>query len=101
MTKQGPSTDYDTYAQIMGELLQPIAQDGLEPETLKRLYESKMVYLENLRVKCFRALNSERKGLFKMEDYHLILKASKETQAHLRDLILLTVTNHLARRKAS
>lgn len=39
------STDYDTYKEIMGELPKPIIADGLDLETLKRLYESKAVYL--------------------------------------------------------
>lgn len=100
MANVGPSTEYETYAQIMGELLAPITQEGVEPETLKRLYESKLVYLENLRVKCFRALNSKASGPFKMDDYHLILQATRQTQGHLRELILVTLTENLARRKA-
>ena len=99
MASKGPSTEYETYAQIMSELLSPITQHGVEPETLKRLYESKLVYLENLRVKCFRAFNSKTPGPFKMDDYHLILKAYQQTQSHLRELILVTLTENLARRK--
>ena len=93
------ATDYDTYKQIMDELLQPIAQEGLDLDTLRRLYQSKLVYLENLRVKCFREMNGETTSHFSMDDYQLILKAITETHRHVRDLILLSINSNLAKRK--
>jgi hypothetical protein len=93
------ATDYDTYKQIMDELLMPIAQEGLDLDTLRRLYQSKLVYLENLRVKCFREMNGDEKSHFSMEDYQLVLKAISETHRHVRDLILLSINDNLARRK--
>ena len=93
------STDYETYREIMGELLRPIEAHGLDVDTLKRLYESKLVYLENLRVQCFLELNGEG-GHFTMEDYKLILRALEETNKHLRDLILLHITTKLKKRSA-
>ena len=96
------ATDYETYKEIMGELLSPIIAKGLDPDTLKRLYESKAVYLENLRVKCFWELNTRSdETFFKQEDYVLILKAISETQTQLRNMILIAITNNLSRRKAS
>lgn len=94
------STDYDTYREIMGELLRPIEAQGLDVDTLKRLYESKLVYLENLRVKCFVEVNSPDGGHFTMDDYRLILRAAQETKKHLRDLILVTITTKLKHRNA-
>ena len=89
------STEYDTYREIMGELLRPIEAQGLDVDTLKRLYESKLVYLENLRVKCFIELNGAGGGYFTMPDYELILRALAETNRHLRDLILLAMSSQL------
>lgn len=93
------STDYETYREIMGELLRPIEVSGLDVDTLKRLYESKLVYLENLRVKCFLELNGAS-GHFTMDDYTLILRAIGETNRHLRDLILVHITSKLKQRSA-
>ncbi len=95
------STDYETYKEIMGELLKPILADGLDPETLKSLYESKAVYLENLRVKCFRELNSDRTSHFTWEDYALVIRAIDENCQHVRQLILFVVQDKLERRLAS
>jgi hypothetical protein len=94
------ATDYQTYHEIMDELLRPITAEGLDSDTLKRLYESKLVYLENLRTKCFVELNGEKPGRFSMEDYKLILEARRETQRHLRDLILVAMAENLAKRDA-
>lgn len=96
------ATDYETYKEIMGELLSPIIAKGLDLDTLKRLYESKAVYLENLRVKCFWELNTNKdRTFFRQEDYVLILQAIQETRNQLRNLILCAITDNLARRKAS
>ncbi|MBM4253866.1 MAG: hypothetical protein FJ146_18005 [Deltaproteobacteria bacterium] len=95
------STDFATYREIMGELLRPIEGHGLDVDTLKRLYESKLVYLENLRVRCFLELNSAAGGHFTMNDYKLILQASAETNRHLRNLILLAISTNLKKRTAS
>ena len=92
------STDYDTYREIMGELIRPIESHGLDVDTLKRLYESKLVYLENLRVRAFLELNSDKSGHFTMDDYQLIVRASQETHRHLRDLVLLAITTQLQKR---
>lgn len=100
MLRKTSPTDYETYQEIMGELLSPISAEGLDPDTLKRLYESKLVYLENLRVKCFWEVNSGKNSFFTLDDYNLILKAIQETRRHLRDLILVVITNNLARRNA-
>ena len=99
--KDSRATDYETYREIMDELLNPIMAEGLEMDTLKSLYESKSVYLENLRIKCFWELNSGKKTHFEWEDYHLILRAITENKNHIRKLILLNVTTGLDRRKVS
>lgn len=91
-----PSTDYETYREIMEDLLKPIAGDGIDPETLKRLYESKMVYLENLRVKCFKEVNREKNSHFTQEDYKLIVRAGMETRQHLRQVVLVAIQARLS-----
>ncbi len=94
-------TDYETYKEIMGELLNPIVSGELDNETLKRLYESKAVYLENLRAKCFWEMNTQGQSHFTHEDYVLILKAIQETRSQLRQLILHSISENLSRRKVS
>jgi len=95
------ATDYETYREIMSDLMQPISGEGLDDDTLKRLYESKLVYLENLRQKCFVELNSAKPSHFSTDDQALVLAAIKQTRVFLRELILLSITNNLARRKVS
>src|SRR5690606_501045 len=97
--KKRASTDYATYREIMGELLRPIDGRGLDVDTLKRLYESKLVYLENLRVKCFREINGVEESPFTLSDYELILDAVHQTGRHLRELILMAIMHNLQRRK--
>ena len=101
MTKKKTSTDYETYREIMEDLLKPIASDGIESETLKRLYESKMVYLENLRVKCFKEVNREKNSYFTQEDYRLIVRAGVETRKHLREVVLVAIQNRLSNIKSA
>lgn len=92
---QTEATDYETYCEIMNELLAPIREDGLDRDTLKRLYESKLVYLENLRVKCFFEINSVKQPRFSPRDYELIYLALERTKDHLRDLIVVAVSESL------
>lgn len=94
-------TDYETYKEIMNELVHPIQAEGLDLDTLKRLYESKLVYLENLRVKCFYEMNKKRYfGYFSQEDYSLILSAIRKTHNHIHDLVVLAITYSLEARAA-
>lgn len=95
------ATDYQTYREIMDELVKPIIGEDLDPETLKNLYESKAVYLENLRLRCFSELNQGRATHFTWDDYRLILKAKDQTKSHVRQLILLVLRDKLAKRKVS
>lgn len=90
-----PQTDYETYREIMTDLLKPIAADGLDQDTLKRLYESKIVYLENLRVKCFRNMNSGATTHFTKDDYALILEALKQAREQLRGVVLGVINSRL------
>ena len=91
----GNQLEFDTYREIIDELLQPIPSEGLDSDTLKRLYQSKAVYLENLRIRCFREMNHMRKDSFSREDYGLILAALQTTHSHLRDLVLSEVESSL------
>jgi hypothetical protein len=96
MNKNKPSTDYETYKEIMEDLLTPIASEGIDPETLKRLYESKMVYLENLRAKCFKEVNRDTGSHFTHTDYELIVRANAETRKQLRHVILAAIQVRLS-----
>lgn len=78
------ATDYETYTRIKWELHRPIQDESLDFETLKRLYESKIVYLERLRVKCFSAINQKTPGLFTIQDYEYILIALQSTKKHIQ-----------------
>jgi hypothetical protein len=84
---QNYATDFETYSQIKWELHRPIQDEGIDFETLKRLYESKLAYLEKLRVRCFSAMNLDNASPFQMQDYEYILIAIQTTKDHLRDLI--------------
>ncbi len=96
-----PSTDYETYRQVMDELMRPIAASGLDDDTLKRLYESKLVYLENLREKCFWEINTDANAHFTAEDHALIISAISQTRQQLAEVIRLTIVNNLSRCKVS
>jgi hypothetical protein len=95
MTRKN-QTDYETYKEIMDDLLKPIASDGLDVDTVKRLYESKMVYLENLRVKCFRDMNSGQATHFTQSDYKIIVEAASITRTHLRGVVLGAINEKLS-----
>lgn len=80
----------------MEELNAPIQGDELDEVTLCRLYESKLVYLENLRVKCFQDMNSKSATkLFSAPDYRRILVAIGQTELHLHDLVVQAVERRL------
>lgn len=79
----------------MNDLLKPIASDGVDTDTLKRLYESKMVYLENLRIKCFRDMNSGKPSHFSQDDYRIIVQAAMQTRQHLRGVVLGAINTRL------
>ena len=81
--KKSCATDYETYSRIKWELHRPIRDEGLDLETRIRLYESKLAYLERLRVLCFSAVNSKALTKFNMQDYHYILVALQGAKAHL------------------
>ena len=93
--------DYETYCEIMSDLMNPIDDSGLDKDTLKCLYESKLIYLENLRLKCFQDINSKTDGPFSSQDLSLIFSALDQTKGHLRDLVILSMSNAIIRQKVS
>lgn len=93
-------TDYQTYREIMDELLCPIIASDLDPELVVRLYQSKLVYLENLRSKCFYEINRDQDSLFNHDDYKLILEAQRQTKQYLRHTMMTAISHNLAKRKA-
>ena len=91
-----PQTDYKAYKEIMIDLQLPIPSDNLDAITLKKLYQSKLVYLENLRVRCFYEVNSQPNTQFTLSDYQYILNAKASTQTHLRQLVFECLANTLS-----
>ena len=91
------STEYSIYQEILDDLLKPIIHDGLDDETLRRLYESKLVYLQNLRTKCFREVNAARTGTFTSNDFRLIIEALELTRTHLSVHTKQTIHKNLNR----
>lgn len=88
MTSTPSNTDYVTYRQIATDLHLPICETGLDRDTVKKLYESKWVYLESLRTRCFVEINRRESGsLFSLDDYREIVEAQKKTVFHMRELI--------------
>jgi len=92
--------DYETFKEIEGDLLRPLVGEGLDLETLSKLYQSKLVYLCNLRSKCFMDLNRSESPVFTADDLELIVKAIHLTQNHLRNLILTAMEESLSKRTA-
>jgi hypothetical protein len=86
--------DYDTYIEVSEDLLNPIVGEGLDVDTLKRLYLSKLVYLKNLRRQCFFDIN-KTSATFSSTDLAHITGAIKYTNSHLRELILKSVREAL------
>lgn len=92
--------DYETYKEIMEDLLSPIEPKDLDSITIKKLYESKLIYLENLRQKCFIEINTTTNSLFTESDYQLILEAIKQTKKYLKQEIINTINQKLSKYKA-
>ena len=91
-------SDYNTYKEIMGELLNPIEGYDLDDDTLTRLYESKLIYLENLRTKCFKQINSSSvQSSFTTDDYNLIMEAISNTRAYIRGVVLNIITKNITK----
>lgn len=78
---------YQSYQRIKVDLHQKIDDTGLDAMTLKRLYESKLVYLEELRRTCFRSLNSAEESSFTPDDLGFIITGIRITRSHLRALV--------------
>ncbi len=92
--------DYETFKEIEPELLRPILGDGLDYDTLRKLYESKIVYLSHLRSRCFMEINQNMSPDFKPDDLATIVRALNLTQEHVRLLVLTAMQESLAKRRA-
>jgi len=92
--------DYETFKEIEPELLRPILGDGLDYETLRKLYESKIVYLSHLRSRCFMDINQNLSPDFKPDDLATIVRALTLTQQHIRSLVLTAMQESLGKRRA-
>jgi len=95
------ATDYETYQEIMSDLLRPIEARSIAGEVLVRLYQSKLVYLENLRTKCFYEMNAAfGEGKFTSNDYALIVEAIRSTRANIKVAVLAAIEENIGRRHA-
>ena len=90
------SLDYNTYCQIKDDLPLPIFNAEVDKETLKRLYDSKLFYLEHLRTTCFKAMNKNTSSNFTVEDYSFILYSIENTKKYLNDLVREVVVHKLS-----
>ena len=86
------ATDYETYTQIKWDLHRPIQDNEIDFDTLKRLYESKLAYLERLRISCFTAINQKQGSTFQMKDYEYILLALKSNKERFQELFRTSPT---------
>ncbi len=87
--------DYNVYKELEADLICPIESPTLNKDITVRLYESKLIYLENLRVKCFKDMNMNSSSKFTTEDYNFILKAKQITNAYLKEVILDIIKENL------
>ena len=87
--------DYKTYKEIVSELMNPIVGNELDLETLTMLYESKLVYLEHIRLQCFQSINSNQQNCFTKEDLDFIVSAIYDTNQRLTTLIKLVISKSL------
>ncbi len=93
--------EFDSYHEIRSDLQLPIAAEGLDSDTLIRLYESKLVYMENLRAKAFYDINRPAQlALFSLKDYSHIIESIKITKTHLKTVMLGEIRNVIQSRKA-
>ncbi len=93
--------EYTAFCQIRPDLLLPITGEGIDGDTLVRLYESKLVYLENLREKAFMDINSRlAERYFQNGDYLGILEAIEITKLQLKEVMIGEIRHSLGRRKA-
>lgn len=88
--------DYATYLEISEDLQCPIIAEGLDLDTLKRLYLSKLVYLKNLRRQCFLDVNGIE-PVFQTADLKLITDAIDCTNSHIRNLVLNSLEDTLSK----
>ena len=87
--------DYNVYKELEADLICPIDSPALSKDITVRLYESKLIYLENLRVKCFKDMNMNHNSKFTADDYNFILKAKKITNSYLKEVILDIIKENL------
>lgn len=85
---------YKLYSEIKQELHCPIPKQDRTWEDLRDLYESKLSYLERLRVVCFEDMNSQTAD-FSIQDYQHILQAIQFTKEHLASLVRLAIMETL------
>lgn len=78
---------YESYQVIKSELHEAIDEKGLDIVILKRLYESKLRYLEQLRVNCFREINLNPETSFTPSDLGFIIAGIKITGDHIESLV--------------
>lgn len=92
--------EYRIYRKVFEELARPLDVSGLDIETIIKLYKSKLIYLENLRLRCFNHINhrvpSGSVSCFNGHDLSFIIYAQKETKLHLRQVYLSGIRHHLA-----
>lgn len=89
--------NYDLYRDIADDLSSQVDQK-LEPEVRYELYQSKLVYLTNLQIQCFKQINlAGSKSQFQNSDLANIILAIEMTHKQMRDTVLEAMDKCLAR----
>jgi hypothetical protein len=86
---QDTKVSYELYRELAGELCAPIDDVNMGLELRHELYLSKLVYLQNLQVQCFKNINSSQQKdcLYDVSDLENIYHAIQVTEEFLKDTI--------------
>lgn len=93
---------YQLYRELMEELLAPL-EPTLDVNVRYELYQSKLIYLENLQEQCFRTVNKRPAGSathnddFTPQDMKTINSAITSTHNFMRSTILEALNLRLSR----
>jgi len=87
--EQDTKVSYELYRELAGELCAPIDDIDMGLELRYELYLSKLIYLQNLQVQCFKHINSSQKKeiFYEVTDLENICRAIKVTEEFLKETV--------------
>lgn len=89
-----PNMSYKLYAEIAADLSEAI-DPSLTPEIRFELYNSKIIYLQNLLNQVFKDINTKGQTSFNQEHLINLYKALEISQSFLKATVLEIVNNSL------